>query len=76
MTSIDVVYESPDGGHTVYSRRMGSLEKQLVRSEIRSLTHGEMQTWYDILLAAKENPALAELVDKARTFYFLSRNEN
>lgn len=76
MTNYNTVYESPDGGQTVYSRGMGSVTQQLVRSNTRSLAHSEMQIWYDILLAAKENPALEELLDKARTFYFLTKNEN
>jgi hypothetical protein len=76
MTNYHTVYESPDGGHTVYSRRSGSLARHLAKSDTKKLDVKETQLWLDIVLESKQNSGLAELLDKAKSYYFLSRNEN
>jgi hypothetical protein len=71
------IFESPDGGKTVYSREFGSKAKNFewedpdeTRVKDR-LT--EQQDWRAILDAAKSNPVLQEAVDRVKILYHLSK---
>ena len=72
-----MIFESPDGGKTVYERLAQSLKRQ----EITSLDKEYVDmnnlwfAWRDILTAAKTNPALKEALDRAQVIYELSRRE-
>ncbi len=73
------IYESPDGGHTVFRREIGSKEKTLhhVDSAIQDYvsTVQEIELWKNIRAAAKTNPALQSAMDRVRIIYELSRND-
>jgi hypothetical protein len=71
------IFESPDGGRTVYSREFGKREKNFewedpeeakVKERLK-----ESKEWLNILLAARENPALQEAVDRVKIIYHLSK---
>jgi len=72
------IYESPDGGQTVYSRELGGKEKTLhyvspaLKTEMKEtlLT----QEWLEIRHAAKDNPALQKSVDQLIMLYRLIKN--
>lgn len=76
---MEYVYESPDGGETVYRRRMGSTERELwsVSEALRQqdVWHARWAIWNNVLLAAEHNPVLQEALDRARVIYELSRND-
>lgn len=74
-----IIYESPDGGETIYIRRSGE------GSELRQL-HSEsdvalamknklreQELWANILSAAKSNPTLQRALDEAVMIYTLSK---
>lgn len=69
------IFESPDGGKTVYSRKSGEMDRKLVYEDPEAKAEKLLQLrwieWRDILEASKTNPGLAELVEKAETFYRL-----
>ena len=73
------IFESPDGGKTVYSRHNGSAMRQL-HSVSRELEE-EMdrvqreQQWMAILKMSERNPALQEAVDRAIVLYELSKTD-
>lgn len=74
------IYESPDGGHTVYRRAMGDAlsERELysMSDEKRSL-HEDLQEsklWGEIRRAAKVDPALKELLDRAVIYHQLKNS--
>lgn len=74
------IYESPDGGKTIYAREHGSSYRTLVRSDNAVL---EMQQALktrdrilDMILLSKTVPALKEQLDKLETIYTLVKNEN
>ena len=74
------IYESPDNGQTVYRRKAGTLEKELV-STSKELTRKQREQdrwimWRDILSAANENPVLSDALDRARIIYELGRCDN
>ena len=66
------IYESPDGGATVYSRESGSLERSLERSSIIDSLR-ENQMWGEIRRMAPNHPALQEALDRVKIIYQLSR---
>jgi hypothetical protein len=74
------IYESPDGGQTVYVRELGGKEKKI--DYISPALKADMketlltQEWLDIRHAAKENPALQKSVDHLIMMYRLIKNGN
>ena len=65
------IYESPDGGKTVYERDIGSNQKKLIKSEGFDDLQDHM-LWNEIRLAAKTNPALQKAVNRVKMLYRLS----
>lgn len=66
-----VIYESPDGGRTVYSRKSGSSVRTLVKQEDKKSDRWVL--WRDILKAAETDPALASVIEQAEIVYHLGR---
>ena len=71
------IYESPDGGQTVYARESGSKERKLVGERLSVKTNRELmqesQLWHDIRVAARDNPTLQEALDRVIIIYNLSK---
>lgn len=73
----EIIYESPDGGDTVYARYAGETDRWVVgqsvnaRNRVESIR--ENQLWHDIRLAAKSNTALQEALDRAIIIYELGK---
>lgn len=70
-----VVYESPDGGKTVYSRRIGSMERTLVYQSPESITNLRYIKWKEILLESEKYPALDYLIKQAEFIYEIIKKE-
>ena len=72
-----VIYESPDGGHTVYARRPGSRQRELhSQSEEQQLELAELEQqkrWVDIFQERKNNSDLDRLCEQVEMFYELGR---
>lgn len=72
------VFESPDGGRTVYARRPGSTTRELysqdpsLQQEIKELE--SQKRWVDIFQARSNNPALDRLCEQVEILYELGRN--
>jgi hypothetical protein len=73
------IYESPDGGKTVYSRTNGNAQRKLY--SVSSDLETEMdrvkkeQQWLNILKLSERSPALQEAVDRAIVLYELQKGE-
>jgi hypothetical protein len=71
------VFESPDGGRTVYARRPGSDKRELhwqdpnLQQEIRELE--SQKRWVDIFQARRDNVELNDLCEKVELLYELKR---
>ena len=71
------IFESPDGGRTVYARRPGDRHKELhsqdpsLQLELKELECEKR--WVDILGARKTNPELNRLCEQVEILYELSR---
>ena len=72
-----VIYESPDGGETVYVRQPGETHRELhsQSEEKRDLLEKikEDKLWGDIRRMAKTNPTLKRALDEAVMIYNLSK---
>lgn len=71
------IYESPDGGHTVYRRLVGESPTE---REIHSISEQKKQwdlrekrehLWYDIVRASEQDPVLYEMLDQIEVYYRL-----
>lgn len=71
------IYESPDGGRTVYARKPGSKARELhLRDPLLDKEIAELERqkrWTEMFHARADNPALNELCEKAEMFYVLSK---
>jgi hypothetical protein len=72
-----VIYESPDGGETVYVRNPGEQHKELhwqseAKKELLEKL-AEDKLWGEIRRMAKTNPTLQRALDEAVMIYNLSK---
>jgi len=71
------IYESPDGGRTVYARRSGSTQRSLYsQSEDKQLELVELEQqkrWVDIFQERRNNPELDQLCEQVEIFYTLAK---
>ena len=71
------IYESPDGGHTVYRRLIGQSPSEREIHSIsnekqdRLLQYKEDKLWKDIRQAARTDPVLYEMLDQVEVYYRL-----
>ena len=77
ISSYDV-YESPDGGLTIYKRKSGTTERVLhsVAPELQERIELEQRSneWMDIFNTAERTPALQEAIERVKILYELSRD--
>ena len=66
------IFESPDGGNTVFGRELGHMDRNLVKSD-QSDPSTHHNVWRDIVAASEHNPALREVLDQAIIIYKLSK---
>ena len=73
-----VIYESPDGGETVYVSEHGSTQKKLHSESVRAIDIKDQlredQLWAQIRQAAKTNPAIQDALERVRVIYQLSKS--
>ena len=77
ITTYDV-YESPDGGRTIYTRKSGSTERVLYKIdptlEAEILKERDRNKWMDVFDTAEHTPALQEAVERVKVLYELSKD--
>lgn len=72
------IYESPDGGHTVYRRSLGSADRTL--HEISDKKREDMENeriwfkWIEILRASRTDPHLKALIEQAEIYHQLKNS--
>jgi len=69
------IYESPDGGNTVYRRRMGNTQRELhsISDKRRDLLDElkKNKLWGDIHRAAQSDPVLQHMLDQVEIYHRL-----
>jgi hypothetical protein len=70
-----IIYESPDGGKTVYSRKSGSSDRTLTKEDPSKHYIAKWYEWKEILKLAETEPSLADAINKAEIIYALVKKE-
>ena len=70
-----IIYESPDGGKTVYSRKSGSSDRTLIKEDTTQNYITKWYHWKEILKLAETEPSLANAINKAEMLYVLLKKE-
>ena len=70
-----LIYESPDGGKTIYSRKSGSLDRTMIREDPERKNINKWHEWKEILKLAETEPSLANAISKAEMLYVLLKKE-
>ena len=70
-----IIYESPDGGKTVYSRKSGSSDRTLVKEDTSQHYMAKWYEWKEILKLAETEPSLANAISKAEMLYVILKKE-
>jgi hypothetical protein len=67
------IFESPDGGETVYRREFGEQRRELVQGDPAEVLQESQQLyrWRNILRLAKTDSELQELVERVEVYYRL-----
>ena len=71
------VFESPDGGRTVYARNPGATKRELhwqdpkLQQELKDLERSKR--WVEIFQARRDDPELDHLCEQVEILYELSR---
>ena len=69
------IYESPDGGDTVYRRRFGDTQRELhsISDKKRSLIDNLIKDklWRDIHRAAQSDPVLKDMLERVEVYHRL-----
>ena len=72
---MSMIYESPDGGRTVYARPAGTLDKKMVfqdpsvKDTLDSIRDDKL--WGEIRRAAKKNSQLVSMLEEVKVYYNL-----
>jgi hypothetical protein len=73
-TSPTYIYESPDGGKTVYRRTSGNLNKEIIKTPDpwnEPIDMLQYVKWSEILKHAKNDNYLKDLLDRAEVYHRL-----
>jgi len=72
------IYESPDGGETVYRRLPGGLQRELVSGDpdkANRLLERKL-LWSKMVSRCQDDPDLKQLMDAAEVYYRLKYEKN
>lgn len=66
------IFESPDGGETVYRRELGEQHRELIKEPADKLREASrLYKWRHIFRTAEEDLELQELIDRVEVYYRL-----
>jgi hypothetical protein len=65
------IYESPDGGDTVYRRRSGSVDREMIKEGPLRKKMLRNQLWQDIVTSAESDPVLKDMLDRIEIYHRL-----
>lgn len=65
------VYESPDSGDTVYRRRAGTNQREVIKEGSVRQRMLRSQLWREIFLAAETDPELTHMLEQVQIYHAL-----
>jgi len=73
------IFESPDGGETIYRRRQGETERELYHISHKALEKmndlKETQLWHEIRQAAQTDETLQKAIDHVKIIYYMKKQD-
>ena len=71
-----MIYESPDGGQTIYQRESGKQRRRRISGTATAALSGRILQWAEILLAAESDPELRYMIEQVEIYHVLRYNNN
>jgi hypothetical protein len=69
------IYESPDGGKTIYARKSGSVDREMIYQDHCIHYIARWYEWKEILRAAEDNVTLNDLIKRVEEVYALVKEK-
>lgn len=69
-----IIYESPDGGKTIYARKSGTVNREMIYQDPSIHYLARWHEWKEILRAADDNITLNDLIKKVEEVYALVKD--
>jgi len=69
-----MIYESPDGGQTIYQRESGRQQRRRTGGTATQAMAGRRLLWTDILITAESDPELRRMIEQVEIYYTLRYN--
>ena len=66
-----LIYESPDGGQTIYQRELGRQRRRRISGTATQALAGRRLLWAEILLAAEADSELQHMIQQVEVYYTL-----
>jgi hypothetical protein len=72
------IYESPDGGETIYAREAGTNDRKLVGETHKSKSHQirDNELWREIRVMAETHEGLRAELERVKMYYILLKESN
>jgi len=70
------IYESPDGGETVYARKSGSKERELIKEASKYKRLFYLDEFYEMEEFSKNNLAIRDKLEELKVLYELSKKDS
>jgi len=78
MNKWPYIFESPDGGETVYIRQYGETTRKLYHVSDKALEKSnelkEITLWHEIRKAAKTDETLQKAIEQVKLLYYIKTN--
>lgn len=71
-----LVYESPDGGQTIYARKQGSPDRTLIHQSMEARANLRWYKLKEIVHLAQTDPVINDALSKLEMLYVLKKEEN
>jgi len=72
---VGVVYESPDGGQTIYARKFGESDRILIHESLEIRSNRRWQKLKEIVELAETDITLNDQLSKLEMLYALKKTE-
>jgi hypothetical protein len=68
------IYESPDGGHTIFRRKIGNNERELYSEDNFAIKTKARREWIEIFDRTDSHPTLQAAMDRVILVHRLTKN--
>lgn len=69
------IYESPDGGETVYRRELQNTKREMIKESHRRKLLRRTQLWYDIIQSAESDKELHSMLEQIEIYHALKHTK-